>query len=114
VTQTIFISGPISGYTEHGLAFLSAQEQLKKAGYDVENPCTNRPHSVEEGEPVWRSYMRASVRQMVRCHGVAYLPGWQYSKGAQIEIALAEAMGIPVKSVGEWCYPEAEAVECAR
>ncbi len=110
----LFLSGPISGYTEHGLAFLAAQEQLKLAGFDVENPCRNRPLSVVEGEPVWRSYMRASIRQMLKCEGVAYLPGWQYSKGAQIEIALAESVGIPVRSVGEWVCLEKELIDYAR
>lgn len=98
---TIFISGGISGVPDYASAFQKARYALKSAGYNVVDP------SLTKGEPGWRwlDWMRVSVIQLMACDGVALLPGYQYSKGANIEYALAESLGLPVKMVDEWVYP---------
>ena len=94
----IFISGAITGVPTYKANFAAAQIQLEKAGFMVANPAEN------ERCGSWKHYMCASISQMLECDGVAYLLDWKYSKGAQIEIALAQELGIPVESVGFWCH----------
>ncbi|MEC4272723.1 DUF4406 domain-containing protein [Adlercreutzia sp. R25] len=38
--------------------------------------------------------------------GLALLPGWEQSEGARLEKAVAEACGIPCKTVDEWLEEE--------
>lgn len=44
----------------------------------------------------WLGYMRMAIAQMMMCDSVTVLPGWSESKGANIEVDLALALGIPV------------------
>jgi hypothetical protein len=104
----LFMSGPVSGVIDAGLRFRACQEQLEDAGFEIVTPINNRPLSATEGEDLWLSYMRASIRQMMTCEGVALLPGWEYSRGAQVEQALANEIGIPVKLMADWIFPEGE------
>jgi hypothetical protein len=41
-------------------------------------------------------YMRADIEALLRCCRVRVLPGWESSKGALLEIAIANAIGLPV------------------
>ena len=38
--------------------------------------------------------MRGAIAQLVTCDQVALLDGWQQSKGAQLEVHIAEQLGI--------------------
>lgn len=40
--------------------------------------------------------MRDAIRQMLTCDSVAFLPGWQASPGAKVEIELAGHLGMAV------------------
>jgi hypothetical protein len=46
--------------------------------------------------------MRRALRLMLRCDGVALLPGWRKSRGALIEVRLAEDVGMRLWSVEQW------------
>lgn len=98
---TLFISGGISGVPDFAANFQKARYALKAAKYNVIDP------SLTKGEPGWKwvDWMRLSITQLMTADGVALLPGYQYSKGANIEYALAESLGLPVKMVDEWVYP---------
>lgn len=104
----IYLSGPITGMPDYRLKFEDAARNMRAAGYSVLNPCDF------DGGYDWPSWMRICIARMLEANGVAYLPGWQYSKGAQVEIALAQELGIPVYSVGEWCHPDKEYVDHVR
>ena len=46
-----------------------------------------------------------AIAQLVKCDGVAYLDGWEGSRGAHIEIHLAQALEIPIKQWSRWLWP---------
>jgi hypothetical protein len=50
----------------------------------------------------WHQYMRRDLGMMLACHGVAFLPGWEKSRGARLEVAWADALKMPVRSVDDW------------
>jgi hypothetical protein len=77
-------------------AFHAAETRLKAAGYETLNPATN-------GEKdSWEGYMRAAIAQVVQADGIAYLPGAYDSRGARIELRLADDLGMKSAPLDSW------------
>lgn len=95
----IYIAGPMSNLPEYNLpAFAAAAEQLLAAGHDPVNP---GHRGVIDGY-TWRDYMRDGLSLLLTCEAVALLAGWEASKGAQLEVRVAEALALPVERLGVW------------
>ena len=93
--KKVYISGPMTGYENNNYpAFFAAEEQLKQAGYDVINPARNTPP--DPATATWESFMRMAIKQVCDADFVARLDGWEFSKGANIEIDLAHKICVPV------------------
>lgn len=91
-----YIAGKMTGLPLNNYpAFHAEAARLRAMGFHVENPA--------EGPelPSWEAYMRRALRQMLTCDLVAMLPGWEASRGANIERDLAVACGIAVCLVGD-------------
>ena len=102
----IYVIGPVSGReNDNREAFEDARRRLEAAGYRV-----TIPHDkIAEGTD-WQMAMRQSIREMLSVRagrpvygGVAELPGVFGSRGARCERGVCEQLGIPHKSVAEWC-----------
>ncbi|MGB1270435.1 MAG: DUF4406 domain-containing protein [Endozoicomonas sp.] len=94
----IYISGPMTGLPEHNYpAFFEAEKLLKKAGFqEIVNPA-------RLGEQAsWEEYMKRDIQLLCQCDGVAFLDGWGDSKGARLEVQIANALGITVTSLESW------------
>ena len=90
--MTIYISGPMSSLPNLNRdAFAAAAAKLRGLGYAVVNPAETDP----PGEPTWEECMRADIRDMMGCTHLALLPGWENSRGATLEVHIAEALGMP-------------------
>lgn len=91
--KRIYLSGAMTGLPELNFpAFNAAATALRAKGHDVVNPAEIKP----EGEPSWSACMRADLKAMLDCCTVALLPGWEDSKGANIEARLALNLGMRV------------------
>ena len=91
--MTTYLAGPMTGFKNFNYAnFNEAARRLVLAGLNVENPAGNTPPTCG----TWMGYMRMAIMQMMTCDSVTVLPGWSESKGANIEVDLALALGIPV------------------
>ena len=112
MSQTrLYVSGPMSGLPEYNFpAFHAAARKLRRAGYlvtsphEVKLPCGCSGGSGCGPDPhVWSDYLRADLLAMLAdCTAVATLPGIEGSRGAKLEIAVAEGLGWPVQPVGHW------------
>ena len=89
----IYISGPISGRPDlNRPAFSAAAAGLRSMGHDVINP-----HDIPAERPgEWTSHMRADLAALVTCDLIAFLPGWQDSRGARLEATVAVELGLGV------------------
>ena len=91
----IYLCGPVSG-REHAEAaghFRLVEEKIRGSGtaFYTGNPLRFCPEGLE-----WHEAMRICVGEMVRCGGIALLQGWQRSRGAALELKLAQDLRIPV------------------
>lgn len=91
--EIYYVSGPMTGYPEFNFpAFAAAAAGLRDLGLKVVSP-----HEIdsEHGKP-WDVYLRNDIRALVDCTHVVTLPGWEGSRGAQLEVHIAQQLGMPV------------------
>jgi glycosyltransferase involved in cell wall biosynthesis len=89
---TIYLSGPMTGLPDFNYpAFNTEAARLRGMGFSVINPA-----EAPECDS-WVAYMRNDLVHLLKwADALVYLPGWENSKGAGIEIYVAHALGLPV------------------
>lgn len=96
----LYIAGPMTGYPEYNYpAFNRAEEILIAHGYDVLNPARR---GVVDGWG-WVDYMRPALRDISEADGLAVLDGWHASRGATLEVDIAQRLDLRVARVEAWC-----------
>lgn len=87
----IYLSGPMSGIDDNNFpAFHEWAAKLRAQGYDVVSPA-----EIQEAES-WEMCLRADLREMCNCEAIALMPGWENSKGANLELHVAHRLGMKV------------------
>ena len=111
----LYISGPITGNPNYLQQFADAELQLSMLGYDVYNPAANVLEQDNatgpgwEGTPSWSDYMRRDILIIARdADGLALLPGWADSEGAVLEVQVAKAFGLPIRTIPGWIQHDEE------
>ncbi|WP_373054312.1 DUF4406 domain-containing protein [Thioalkalivibrio sp.] len=100
--MTLYIAGPMTGLPDYNYpAFERARADLEAAGYEVLCP-TDNGAGTEPGSRPWSWYMRAALHQLLQADAVAVLPGWEASKGAALEVHVANSLNMPVRSLAAW------------
>jgi hypothetical protein len=103
----IYIAGPMSGVEDFNFPlFFETEKVLKELGYEVVNPAHNDGETLEEalamaGTPdkpnnSWGYYMRRDLPNVLDVDAICVLPNWRKSKGASLEVHVAEALGLPI------------------
>lgn len=104
----LYLAGPMTGLPEFNYpAFHAEAARLRTLGFEVENPAEN---PLPANAP-WHLCMRAAVRQMLTCDAVATLPDWVNSPGAQLEVYVADRLGIEAKPAST--YTRAQVPTCS-
>ena len=104
-----YLSGPMTGLPDFNRpAFHAAAATLRAQGHVVINPA-----EVDLGpDATWVDYMRVHLAEIARrVTQVFVLPGWESSRGAQLEVHVARALGLPVAPAPAPVDPDAELVE---
>lgn len=88
--ELVYIAGKINGDPNYKEKFRKAEEHLEQMGFDVVNPA-----ELPEGyEKCW--YMPKCLQLMALCDRIYFLPDWEESEGAKIEMAYAKYIEKPV------------------
>lgn len=96
--KRVYISGPMSGIADHNFpAFNAAAAELRARGYQVVNPVDINP----DPGLAWETCLRNDLVAMLTCDTVALLPGWQRSRGAQLEQHVAHRVGMEIVHIEE-------------
>jgi hypothetical protein len=90
----IYISGPMKGYKDSNIEeFKKAHLKLLRLGYEVTNPFL----IINSDETLtYQDYMRFDIRALTFCDSIYMLKGWEQSKGANIELTIARAIGLKI------------------
>lgn len=87
--KRIYLSGAMSGLPDMNYpAFNAEAARLRALGFHVENPAENPEQSC------WEDYMKVAIRQMLTCDTIAVLHDWGKSRGAWLEVSIAERVGM--------------------
>ncbi len=102
----LYIAGPMTGLPDFNRpAFHAAAAQLRAAGYEVVSPAeldSTHPIADPDGPGAWGRYMRRDIPFLLECDGVAWLSGWLESKGARLEMKIADELEIEYWGVATW------------
>lgn len=111
--MNLYLAGPMRGIKDFNFpAFHKAADALRLQGHNVFNPAerdemvhgkdVGKSETGDLGEATQKGF---SLREALaadtawiclQADGIAMLPGWENSKGARAEKALAEALGLGV------------------
>lgn len=100
--RKIYIAGPMSGHRLYNFPeFFAVAIFLRRHGWDVHNPAE---HDMAQGidpsgppisEERYNNLMREDILAICcECTDVVFLAGWENSRGARVERAVAEAIGL--------------------
>lgn len=97
MTFRLYLAGPMTGYPESNYpAFHKAAKSLRAGGYFVFNPAEATPETKHDAT-AYRQCLSVDLAWIcAHADGIAVLPGWEASKGACAEVALARAIGIQI------------------
>lgn len=109
----IYVAGPMTGYPDFNYpAFNAAADSLRAKGFDVLNPVDAEQHNQTPGTPqAWGWYMRHALRMVLDADGLALLDGWEKSKGATLEVHVAQRLGLVVALLDDWLEDEDHGAE---
>lgn len=102
-TMKIYIAGKMTGVYEFNFpAFFAAEAKLQAKGHETVNPAR---HDQETGLDVTgltgnetpegfdlKATLLWDLNQVADCDAIYLIPGWETSKGARAEVALATAL----------------------
>ncbi|WP_256580173.1 MULTISPECIES: DUF4406 domain-containing protein [unclassified Pseudomonas] len=101
--KPIYLSGPMTGLADLNFpAFHAMAARLRAAGHAVVNPA-ELDHPTKD----WSDCLRRDIVALMECYTLATLSGWEHSKGARLEVIIAERLGMTVVSAHDLLSTEA-------
>lgn len=108
----LYLAGPMTGIANLNFPLFNAEAaRLRALGHDIVNPAEINGGADELVACAamtpdalaahWLACMRKDVVALMGCDGIALLPGWERSRGVNVERTLAIGLGLPVVLAAE-------------
>ena len=91
MSKTIYIAGKISGQNEK-----QVREKFERAASELQGEGNVILSRVNNKADNWKNTVRNSIKAMLDCDEIHLLPGWQESRGAQLERDIALRLGMNI------------------
>lgn len=93
-----YLAGPMSGIAGHNFKTFDAIAQaLRKRGYRVVNPAElTRQLPGQPGDLPYETYVRHDFKHLLDCTDLVLMGGWMKSRGARMELVIAEFLKMRV------------------
>lgn len=99
----VYIAGPMTGIEDFNYpAFHAAKAALEARGIETLNPADTEGLNDTGAPQSWDWYMRHAIRMVTQSDAMCLLPGWQDSKGANLEVKIGEALKLDIRPYDEW------------
>lgn len=85
--KTAYISGKITGTTDHENRFTNAEKTAHLVG---------KHKTMGLPSPEWSDYMKECLQALLFCDTIYMLRGWEDSKGAKLEHHVAGVLGMEI------------------
>lgn len=90
----IYLAGPMTGIENYNYpAFMKAASHLRDLRHTVLNPAEFFDQNLILPRAV---YMKRGIENLITAEYVAVLPGWENSRGSQLEVDVARQCGLSV------------------
>ena len=99
----VYIAGPMRGYPKFNFpAFDAARDAWAARGWEVVSPADldRQLDGVQEDNPTpeqvkpFAHYMRRDIEVLLTVDAIAFLPGWEKSTGANVEMVVGAALNL--------------------
>jgi len=97
--KDIYVCGPVTGrpWIEAAEHFDANERRIIATVFENKMKiATRNPTSFCRPDVEWPGAMRRCVKELLDCDGIALLQRWQFSRGAKLELSLAQDCKIPV------------------
>ena len=103
--KVVYLAGPMRGYKDYNFpAFDRAERILRNKGYHPVSPAAMDrlfegwgaapPEGIAFTPQDCKRFILRDLVALMDCDAICCLPGWQDSKGAKLEVALAQFLGL--------------------
>ena len=103
--KVVYLAGPMRGYPDYNFpAFDRAERILRNRGYHPVSPAAMDrlfegwgaapPEGIAFTPQDCKRFILRDLVALMDCDAICCLPGWQDSKGAKLEVALAKFLGL--------------------
>lgn len=89
--MTIYIFGPMTGIEDFNYPLFHLAEQILQDRYP--DAAIVNPAKLEDKGVPWEVCLREDIRYLMDCDHACALPGWELSKGANLEHHIAKTLG---------------------
>lgn len=100
--KSVYISGAISDVENWQENFIEAEKKLEAMQFKrIVNPIAvavriDSIFTLNRRNPTYADYMKADIKELIKCDCICMLPNWKSSNGAKLEYRIAKALNMQI------------------